>query len=322
MRALTITALALSAVGCASSDELRFTSTLDAEVNGLRLTANGLDAVAAMAGTTCTIDTNWGCPVADADLPTEAERIVDLFEGTTVATTDDGVHIIRDSEWIKSEDMSLPNVQMAGADTGGLVTVAGTETDCAFRQGQASVAVDGALCADGMTYSFDREGGRVFAAGNGQVFVVSAEGSTQISDAHDLASFDAASDALFVSSAGGFEVSRMAVDGSVAWTHTVEGPVVSLAARGTLGQALVLTEGNDGYGRLERLDGADGDRLAFSRIPTFDRQLEVSENGAKVAMITPSEVHFYEMDAGIEALPVDETPVTCIVPTQTRRVTD
>ncbi|MEO0603281.1 MAG: hypothetical protein AAF211_17715, partial [Myxococcota bacterium] len=58
---------ALTLVACSPTEELRFTATLEADVNGLRLTPDGLDAVAAMAGTTCTIDTNWGCPVDVVD---------------------------------------------------------------------------------------------------------------------------------------------------------------------------------------------------------------------------------------------------------------
>ncbi|MEO0599875.1 MAG: hypothetical protein AAF211_00470, partial [Myxococcota bacterium] len=233
-----------------------------------------------------------------------------------------GVHVIRGQAWVETEDLALSGVRMAGRAEGGFVTVAGTEQSCMFRLGEQTVEAAGEACAAGMTYDYDRSGERVFAAGNGQVLLLTAEGSTVVSDAHDLAAWDDTASTLYVAQSGGFEVARMGVDGASAWSVATDGPVVSLAARGDLGQAVVLTETADGYGLVERLDGADGRRLGSGRVPDANRTLEVSGNGVKLAMISEGEVHFYEMAPDVEFLPVDESPVECIVPTQTRRVTD
>lgn len=324
MRALSVVALATLATACSSNEELRFTSTLDADVSSLILSADGLDAVAGMIGMTCTIDTNWGCPVSDTDLPTEDERIVDVRGTTTLATSSEGIHTIRGAEYVITEDVAMTNVRTAGLyGVEQHVTLAGTlgET-CLFQVGDASVSVFGEACAPEMVYSYDRDNGRVFAAGNGAVYALTAGGATQLSDAHDLASWDVGTEAVYVAQKGGFDLGLIRPSGETVWSITTSEPIVSIVARGGLGQVVVLTETTDGYGLVQRFDGADGKKLGQARVPDAQRTLEASDNGAKLAMLADGEVHFYEMGKDIEALPVDDTPVDCIVPTQTRRVSD
>ena len=128
-RTLAVVCL-LATTACVSENELRYTSTLQAETNGVRLSEDGYDGFAAMSGTTCTIDANWGCPVADEDLPTEGEKVVDHHLGTTLATSDVGLHTIDAGKWQQSLDVDLWGLRTASLHDRGTMAISGDVRAC------------------------------------------------------------------------------------------------------------------------------------------------------------------------------------------------
>ena len=92
--------------GCSpQAPELRYQSTLMAKTNGVAMSEDGLSSFAAMSGTTCSIDTRWGCVTGDEDLPTTEERVLDHHDGITLASTVEGLHLMSTEGWVENNQI-------------------------------------------------------------------------------------------------------------------------------------------------------------------------------------------------------------------------
>ncbi|HHO53205.1 MAG TPA: hypothetical protein ENK18_20605 [Deltaproteobacteria bacterium] len=314
MRNLTgLGAVVLVATACTSESELRYTATLGVETNGVALSADGLDAHAGMAETTCTIDTNWACPTSDVDLPTDEEKIFDHFGNTTLGASVEGVYLIRGSAWQQDEDLPIASVRGASLLEGGTVMVAGTVTDCRVHRGlELSQEVPAALCEEGSHYAFDRDDGTVFAGTPEGVFRVTLEGWESLDVYGDLIAWDHSLGLLYAATSGDPKVLAIRPNGVTEWSAQASGPITSIAARGEHGEVMVLAEDRDGFGVIERREGETGELLGRSRVPDADGDLVVSENGHTVAVVRNDEVNFFGLDAGGAGPTVDDTPPVCL----------
>ena len=308
----TVVALAS---GCTSENDLRFMSTLENDTNGVVLSRDGLDAHAGMFGMTCTIDTSWGCPVTDTDLPTEDERVVDHVNTTTLAVSSEGLHIIRDTAWRSDEDVAISAVRSAKLLDNATLMVVGTTDSCALQStdGQ-TLTVPGAACAEEAEYAFDKSTQTVFAATGDSVVRMAFEGAETVAQFGDLVSFDASNGLIYVGEEGGTKVTALRDNGAEVWSVDVEGTLTSLAARGSLGQVVTLSRTEDGVGVVSRFSGSNGDQLADTRIPRGDGEIVISSNGRTVADVREDEVNFYGIDADVDEEVVDDTPPQCIDP--------
>ncbi len=316
-RLISVLAVGVLATACQTESDLRFTSTLASPTRGVALTESGFDAHVGMIGTTCTIDTNWGCPTADADLPSDEEMILDHYLGDTLGASPEGAHIIRASAWQEDLDVAVPNVRAAALRADGPVLLAGSGEDCALHVGSEAVAAPAEACADDAAYAFDRDGARVVVATGGHVLHVTADGTDRIADVGDLVAYDRALGIVYVSTTNGHEVLALRPNGDLVWSVETDGPISSVQARGTLGQALVMTRGEDTYGRMLRFDGATGDRMSAHRLPDSTCEIAVSDDGRAIACVRPQEVNFYELEDDVETVSIDDTPVaSCIDPIQ------
>lgn len=313
MRNLTGLGVIVLVAACSSENELRYTATLGMETNGVALSADGLDAHAGMAETTCTIDTNWACPTADVDLPTDDEKIFDHFGNTTLGASDEGVYLIRGMAWQQDEDLPIAAVRGASLIEDGTVAVAGTAADCRVHRGlEDSQDAPAALCDDAARYAFDRTDGTVFAGTPEGVFRVTLEGWDALDAYGDLISWDAGLGLLYAATTGDSKLIALRPNGVTEWSVQVTGPITSIAARGHHGEVLVLTEDRDGFGVVERREGETGERLGRSRLPDADGDLVVSDNGHTIATVRDGEVNFFGLDAGGEGPAVDPTPPVCL----------
>lgn len=304
----------LMASACASENELRYTSTLQAQTNGVALSEDGLDSFAAMAGVTCTIDTNWGCPTEDVDLPTTEEKLVDHWAGETIGTSSQGVHIIEDGVWSGEADFAIADVRTASLTDSGHIIVSGTEDACFVQRDDGDVVeINGAICSEDATFSVDREAGTLFAATTLGVMSLSADREAQAGPG-DLASYDPSLHVLYTADQGDTLLRALNMQGQEVWSVTTSGAIRSLTARGDRGEVMVLVDRNSGLALIERRDGENGKLLGKSVIPTADGIIESSDNGRTIAVIRGEEVNFFALDDDTEPV-IDETPPECIVPT-------
>lgn len=301
-------------VGCAIENELRYTATLDASTHGVVLTDDGLQSHAAMSGTTCTIDPRWGCPTDDADLPTEDETVVDHHGGITLGRSAVGVHTITGSAWDAVDDLLLTDVRVARLTDAGRVVLAGTPQTCALHvDGADPTGVPESLCAEGVRASVDRERSDLWVAADDGLYRVGARGIARFgSDGADRVARDATRRLTFLAHTGGTALRALDDDGSPVWSVATGGSIRSMATRGDKGDVLVLVSRPDGFGVIERRDGASGLLRSASEVPDGDGELAVSGNGAAIAIVRADQVHYYAMDVAGEQAVVDPTPPRCM----------
>lgn len=305
-----------SVASCTMENELRYTSTLQAETHGVALSDDGLDAHAAMSGTTCVIDAAWGCPTSDANLPSEDEVVLDHYQGVTLGRSVEGVHSIEGGVWVEADDVLVHGVRTAALYDDGKVVLTADEAGCWIQHGDdAPVAVNDDACAEGARYSVDHHDGTLFATTSGGVIAMERTALASMASAGDLLAWDASLHLLYTAFSGGDALRALDRKGREVWEVTSRGPIVSLAARGDRGEVLVSIEGEDGLGALERRDGENGRLLGSSSLPTDDGEIIASGNGMVVAISRFDEVHFFALDMGADGEPVvDPTPPECIDP--------
>ena len=279
------------AVGCGTENELQYRSSLDAETHGVALSHDGLDSYAAMVGTTCTIDTAWGCPTADEDLPTEDERVTDHYRGTTLAVSDEGVHLLRGAVW-DGETSALAQVRTAKLTDAGVLALGGSAEACWYHQDGMKSEVPASLCADGTTVGVDRRGGLVAATPDG-VFAVDGEGVRTVHEDADLAAVDAVGGRTYVARRGERTLTALDDAGAVLWTTEASGPVVDIEVRGDKQDLVVFASVSDDLGNIERIDGPSGARRSSTRVPTTTGELVLSGNGHTLALVGRDTVHHF-----------------------------
>lgn len=311
----TVFVAAAAAAGCKSENELRYTATLQAETAGVAMSDDGLDAFAAMAGTTCTIDANWGCPTDDEDLPTEEEQVADHFGHETLGVSSEGVHTITDGVWLPEADLAVTGVKTASLVEGGGNVAIGLGDDGCFAEWSDGdvVAVPDAACAEGARYSVDRHTGTMFVAGDGQMLAVERAVTRDLGVPGDLVAWDPVLELLYTAESGTRELRALTSAGAEEWSVTTSGDIASIAARGDRGEVLALVSRDD-LGGMERRDGETGRLLGSSAMPDDDGHIAVSLNGIKIAVVRDDMVHFFALDPEGEAPVVDPTPPVCINP--------
>ncbi len=310
----------LMAAACGSEQELRHTSTLEAQTDGLALSENGVEAHAAMSGTTCTIDPQWGCPVADADLPSAEEAVLDHVNGVTLGRSPKGLHKVDGSGWIRGDDIPQEDVKTARLVTGGAAMIWGNADSC-HRQDDDGPAseVPGDACADGAQVDVDRQAGTLFVASADGLLAVNQESTDRLQRVtEDLVAWDSNLRQLYVAHKGSTTLRAVSRKGDERWSWESEGEIQSLDARGKRGEVMVLSAGADGFGIIDRLNGQTGEEEGSTDIPVTDAEVEVSADGSSVAVVADGEVHFYAFeDAEAEGEVELRDPPDCIQPTRT-----
>lgn len=305
--------LAVACVGlaaCATDNELQYRSTLQADTRGVALSDDGLTTYAAMVGTTCAIDTNWGCPVSDENLPPDDEQVVDHYQGRTLAQGDGSLYFLDGDTWDTSADLAVPGLRAARLSDAGLLSLRSTGAACSFTAGTATVSAPAELCGDDVTVAVDRRGAIVAATAQG-VFRADAAGVRQIAAEGDLVSVDPVLGHTYVAVKGLDQVTALADDGTVLWIDQAPGPVTSVAVRGDKLDLLVLSEDPAGFGTLRRIDGETGETVSVGRLPDAHGEVLTSYNGRTIAVVTHGFVNHYEIVVPGEEAVVNDDEVSC-----------
>lgn len=317
VRAGAVVCLATT-VACSSENQLVYVSTLDAQTQGVALSEDGLDAFAGMVEQTCEIDTHWGCATADADITASVdERVVDHWGGRTLAMSSVGLHTIVNGAWDAAADVALPEVRTAGLFAGGHATVYGHFGACWLQRGDgAPVQVADEACDDGVQFTMSRATGAVFAGTMSGVYALDEQGYRLLASSGNLVAYDHSLGLIYAATRGSTALRAIDEADEVVWEVVTGGPIHSIAARGNVGEVLVLIDRPDGLGVVERRDGPSGRLLGTSIVAEGDDELMVSDNGATVATVDEEDgVDFYDLPAGTTATTVDPTPPQCITPT-------
>ena len=314
-RTLSVCALiAACTAACGIENELQYTSTLEASTHGVVLSEDGLDGTAGMVGMTCTIDTSFGCPTEDIDLPTEEEEVVDHYDGRTLGRSDLGLHTIDREGYDASLDVAGEQIRAAAFAYDGAMWLAGRpETGCALHLPDGTVVdgLDPVACRRDADVAVDRSGA-FFVSSAGVTQRVDHDGSAVLAAAGELVAWDDALGLLYTADAGGEELWALTREGKERWRVKVRHPVLQIAARGTRGQVLVRLERKDDT-LLERRDGRTGELLGRSQLGEEDGDIVVSENGRTLGFVQRDRVSFFRLatDAQDDEV-VDETPADCI----------
>lgn len=297
-------------VGCANENELQYRSTLQTQTDGVALSEDGLLAYAAMSGTTCTIDTRWGCPVADEDLPTEEEQVLDHYEGTTLARSARTLHLLRGGAWQADADVEIEGLRTARLTQRGLLALSSTADGCILRGEDAQVPVPAALCSSQAQVDVDRTGALVVAVDG--VYRVDLDGAVRIAERGDLVAVEPLQGRIVTATRGEHALAAYDAAGNALWSMSLEGEVTDLAARGDTGDVLVVSHTDGDMGEIDRVEVETGVSFTAGQIPQFGVDIVVSWNGRMVAVITESEVHHYEIVVAGEPTPIAEDVGECI----------
>lgn len=306
-----IPALLALSTACTMENELVYRSTLPVTTRGVAMSEDGIDSYVAMRGTTCTISTAWGCAVVDVDLPTEQEKIVDHYQGKTLAQSAVGIHHLTGSAWDAASDLVIEQVRIARLSSFGSLVVHEGARGCELvEDGQFTRTVPDAACNDGASADVDRENGALWVTDGEQLVRLGLEDVATWGTTDDLLTRDDALHRTYLSEVGTRKLRAVDDLGRDLWSITTEAKVTSIATRGGRGDVLVLGE-RAGRGLLERRDGEDGALLASYDLPSGEGELVVSSNGVGLGIQTETDVHYYVLEIPGEAVVIDEDPVTC-----------
>jgi len=314
MRIISIVAILGLTTACTSENELRYTSTLQAETNGVALSEDGLDAYAAMSGTTCKVDTNFGCPTSDANLPTEEEKVVDFWNGRLLGASVEGVHTIEQEQWLPDFDLPIQDVISAKLTEEGTIVMSGRPDDvCIFTTDAWTFDLPGELCAESVVTDIDRSRGAIFAATDlGDVFRIDALGAELIREDADLVAVDPGRDLVLFANRGGREITAVDSSEELLWSVGTEGWIESVAVRGGRDLLLLLRDVEGGFGTVERRSLESGELIGSTSVPSIDGTLVVSDNGRTVGIVGLSEVNWYNLELPGDEPVIDETVETCM----------
>ncbi|TNE84444.1 MAG: hypothetical protein EP330_29975 [Deltaproteobacteria bacterium] len=293
MRFLCLLSLA-SLVGCATEGtSFDYQSTLSRNTRGLVLHEDGSKGHAGMLGTNCPFETEQGTVTGDYQLPDEGEKVVDsgdlIGEDTVLLLLGDDAHLLDKSTGeYTHETLTFANLVDARLFTGGMAALTEDLGSCRLEwsDGQTSESPCGELDVDIVT-------GTAMVRHPRGVSLLDAEGARVIAEPTAHAVLDSVAAAVYV--ADGQVVRGLDHDGTVRWETPVDGEVLALSEAGATGAAAVFVGFDDGLGELLYLDGDTGAVQARVGTPGWADELTVSADGSTVALVRPSETHFYRL---------------------------
>jgi hypothetical protein len=290
--ALALTLLA----GCTGSQDLYMThmSTMESETRGVVLYDDGQRGHAAMWDTTCEFDTLNGWLIEDYDLPTSDEIIQDQLNGTAVARSAQGIHMVHERVDIDMDHV----IETRLLNGGDLATLRWAETEhCVVDIGADTVEVDVEICAGATSADTDRMG-TLYVANGESAWQITADGAAWMAANVDLVVYDRSIDVTYVAELGGTELAGLGKGGEVLWTVQTLGPIASVDDMGQRGYAVVLVSDlTTGRGAMQMFEGRTGEEEVRHETPTGDGEITVSTDGTTLSITLPEYVHFYDVIA-------------------------
>jgi len=285
-------------------------SQLGVEARGLALYEDGESGNAGMWGTTCDFETRNGDTINDWDYPGEQDQVLDASStsiGTNAAivSTPGGLFITRPDDWPEQVRVKFPGVIDARFVDGGIAVLRDPQkADCMvswrtdLESGTINTEVPSDLCeAPNVSIAVDKTSGVVVVGAGDQGAVVSQDDVLLVDGLGDLVAWDPYTEIIYTANEGSDLVSGFKLDGTVVWSTTVAGVVRSLDSMGPAESALVMVATLDGGGDLIVLDGYTGIEETSVPTPSAALRIDVSDNGAVVALVLRDTTYFYDVNA-------------------------
>ena len=295
MRQSLALALALAATTGCTPNELAFqhSAQLESPTRGFALHDDGETAQAGMFGSTCEIQIRDGSIWEDQDVEDEDDDVKDADADRALVIDSGSYTLYRPGEWDhgRTEVDGLVDARLSDA---GIVSLA-DGADCVLAwEGASEVVLDGAYC-DGAEIATDRRTGLTVVGSAAGAIAVTPDGLVTELGAGDLVAVDTGTDAIYVATRDGTELTAYELDGALRWSAPLAGTAVDLEAMGTAGDAALMTALADGTGEFLVFDALTGEVGSSMVTPTPARAVDVSANGQTLAMTLPSEVHFFDV---------------------------
>lgn len=305
---------AAALVGCASPDTvaLEHRSELSVQSRGVQLSDDGSSSHVGMFGTTCEVGTQYAMVGEDFDFESDTDTVVDavVIPGvgmTTAVITPDHVNLTTPDLIQWSSELEVRGVLNARFVDGGFVALQvppeSTDTVCSVgwydSAGEqiASAASLGVECTAASDLATDPATGTAWVSTSSGVVRVTADGTVTPIDgtANARLAWDASAQALYVGAEGSSTVEAFEMDGVQRWSASLPGELTALASMGDAGNAAVSVTLADGSGEFIVLDGATGDIQTDLPTPSAAQALDVSGDGAVLAVTLPGAVHYFDI---------------------------
>jgi hypothetical protein len=303
MRSTWIALTILPLAACSEGVTFDLDSTMQAQTRGVALFDWNDTGVAGMFDQTCAFDFRRGVVLGDVvDLPGQDDRVVDGDGQNALVTSAGEAWMV--SEWGESwrVETSLA-ARTAAFSQDGVVVVGEQAGDCAVDWADRGdmTAIPSVDCgAASVAAGWESDG--VFVADGAVVgHVHPVFGFTAIEANADLLAWDDRTAGLIIARTGGEHVRAVESDGETRWTVRVDGAVASVDVLGWEGLVVVTFERPDGLGEVVVLSNEDGSVRADHVTPVV-ADVTASPGGDAVALVTDSEVHFYEVDPRVAAI--------------------
>jgi hypothetical protein len=302
MRGEWMSLVLLVAAGCSTGPvDFVHQSSLETRTRGVALLENSPTAQVGMGGNTCEVQTDSALIGADFDVAVgEDDHVQDVSETGTIVVGDSGVYVLDPDGWGAPAEPSVDTsgVSKARFAGDGIVTLEnqGNTVGWYGANGASEGRID--LPADaqaGVGFAVDGVAGTAYVGTDSGVIVATRDGGATTTDgAGRLVAWDAVAAALYVADGASTEVRALESDGTVRWTVDVGGVVTAIDDMG--GMAAVMVDLGEVGGELLVLDGANGSVASSLATPSAADEVVVGNDGRSMAMVLPTQVHFFRVD--------------------------
>lgn len=297
MRPLLPALVLLGATACAEVEpvDLGYRSTMERTTLGVVLHEDGLTGHAGMNSSNCPFETTDGTVTGDYALEGGEEDIQDqgmshLGEKTVVVVKDEGIVLLdKTTGEYEVEEVELDaSVLQARLDADGPVALT-SDCDVVWSTG-ATASMPGCNQA----FDVDYGTGRVAVASELETRLFDADGTlTAELPGASWVAWDSAVDQLVLARPESALVESYDASGTLIWSQTLQGEVTALGTAGAA-EGVAVAIDIDGSAALLVLSADDGSLVQRTSLPEPAIDVVVSEDGAVVAFVTPTAVHFFD----------------------------
>jgi hypothetical protein len=302
MRGEWMSLVLLVAAGCSTGPvDFVHQSSLETRTRGVALLDDSPTAQVGMGGNTCEVQTDSALIGADFDVAVgEDDHVQDVSDTGTIVVGDTGVYILDPDGWGAPTEPAVDTsgVSKARFSDDGIVTLENQNGSVGWygANGSSEGRVD--LPADaqvGTGFAVDGVSGAAYVGSATGVIVATRDGGATTSEgAGRLVAWDAVAAALYVGDTESTQVHALESDGAVRWTVDVGGVVTAVDDMG--GMAAVMVDRGAEGGELLVLAGADGSVVSSLATPSAADEVVVGNDGGSMAMVLPTQVHFFRVD--------------------------
>jgi hypothetical protein len=288
-----------------------------AQARGMVLSADGAEGMAGMYGTTCVFNAENGQMGADYDLDGDEEVVEDSsIYGIVLTRSREGIHEVAPyggafssadeaPAWQTDNGLSdaFETTELAGVLAARWlddvpVALASDFNQCSLHElGSAprSVVLDATVCQGYQDMVVNQQTQDIYVASNAGVLRVNDAQVTEWLDVRvDSLSWDAAEEIMYVSINQGAKLQARLASGELLWERESAG-LTSLTHMGPMGAVSTMEEDGAGRGMLSVFEGRSGQLMESIGTPSSGHAMNISENGATLAIAVEDYIHLFSV---------------------------